>query len=233
MYRISHDLRSSVRALVELPEWVREDLKSAGFDLPEDVREDLDLLEVNAKRLDGIIASFLEYSRIGRFQTDDVLCRADVEMIIERCQPENARAFAVTLDFPEDTLPCPQPDTARLITALVSNAIKHHDMAPGRIQVEVSGNDGKMLVAVSDDGPGIPADKRLHVIELLTTLKSRDEVEGTGMGLAYAEKIARTYSGSLTIGDKPQGRGLCVTCNLAYQPGELEGTQQRADNILI
>jgi signal transduction histidine kinase len=59
-----------------------------------------------------------------------------------------------------------------------------------------------------DDSPGIPLEFRQRVMGAMTTLKSRDEVEGSGMGLAHVRKIVATYGGTLRWLDMPGGRGV-------------------------
>ncbi len=68
IYRISHDLRASVRALQELPGWIGEDLAQAAIRLPAPTERHLDLIASHASRLDLMLTGLLEYSRIGRMQ---------------------------------------------------------------------------------------------------------------------------------------------------------------------
>lgn len=62
--------------------------------------------------------------------------------------------------------------------------------------------------SVSDDGPGIPEQYRTRIFEMFQTLKPRDVVEGSGMGLAIAKRLIQSYNGTImVIGD--EGRGAC------------------------
>ena len=86
---------------------------------------------------------------------------------------------------------------------LISNAIKHHDKGDGHIDVsyELITLDDKKLhqIKVKDDGPGIPPELQEKALEMFQTLQSRDETEGSGMGLAMVKKMAEKYEGSLQI----------------------------------
>ena len=64
---------------------------------------------------------------------------------------------------------------------------------------------------VCDDGPGIPEEFRAKVLGAMTTLRPRDEVEGSGMGLANIRKIAEHYSGTVSLSAAEPGQdGLRV-----------------------
>jgi signal transduction histidine kinase len=62
---------------------------------------------------------------------------------------------------------------------------------------------------VADDGPGIPEPYRESVFEMFTTLKPRDEVEGSGMGLALVRKVVTGLGGECGI-QASAGRGTCL-----------------------
>ena len=68
VYRISHDLRASVRALQELPIWISEDLDKASIALPKPTARHLEMITNHATRLDLMLTGLLEHSRVGRMQ---------------------------------------------------------------------------------------------------------------------------------------------------------------------
>ncbi|MCO4849302.1 MAG: sensor histidine kinase, partial [Yoonia sp.] len=90
-------------------------------------------------------------------------------------------------------------DVLTLLSALISNAIKHHDKDFGAIHISAQTAEDKCVIQISDDGPGIPEGYSEQVFEAMTTLKSRDEIEGSGMGLAIVRKIANFYNGHVEL----------------------------------
>ena len=66
------------------------------------------------------------------------------------------------------------------------------------------------LIRVTDDGPGIPEEKRDFVLRPMTKLVSRDVDPGAGMGLAILRKVAQTYGGEVRVLDGKSGVGTQV-----------------------
>lgn len=209
IYLISHDVRSSVRALLELPQWIKEDLEEAGFTVDGQVESSIELMNRHTGRLDRMLVDLLTFSRVGRMQAvrEIDLNEALDDVLDEMTIPSG---FQIVRAFDCHTVIMGERDILTLITALISNSIKHHDKQSGKIVITSSIKSGKLRLAVADDGPGIPEEFRNRVFGAMTTLRPRDEVEGSGMGLANVRKIAGHYKGSARIGASPYGRGLLV-----------------------
>src|SRR5690606_24628061 len=90
---------------------------------------------------------------------------------------------------------------------LVSNALKHHDRDTGEVHIDVEDAGQHYVFRVRDDGPGIPLNYRERIFGLFSTLKRRDEVEGSGMGLAFVQKVVRRLGGQVSV-EGPEGRGV-------------------------
>lgn len=55
------------------------------------------------------------------------------------------------------------------------------------------------IIEVTDDGPGVPFEFRERIFEMFTRLKSQDEVEGSGIGLAIVKRIIEKCGGSIEL----------------------------------
>ncbi|MFD4835587.1 sensor histidine kinase [Streptomyces uncialis] len=96
---------------------------------------------------------------------------------------------------------------ARVLGNLVDNAQRH---AEGAVSVSVRVRDGEAVLAVGDDGSGVPAGERDRIFERFVRLddaRSRDD-GGAGLGLAIARDVARRHGGTLTVRDCPAGGAL-------------------------
>lgn len=207
IYMISHDVRNSVRALIEVPQWIAEDLVEGGHRIEGNLAENIALMNTHTMRLDRMLNDLLIHSRIGRMQ--DVRKLDLAEAIDQVCQeltiPPGIR---IDIDLQAPSLWMGERDLLTLLTALFSNAFRHRDARTSRITVTSRSEAGTTVLHFGDDGPGVDPIYRERIFQAMTTLRSRDEVEGSGMGLAHLRKILQLYGGSLTWVDRADGRGV-------------------------
>lgn len=217
IYLVSHDVRNSVRALIELPQWIVEDLAQAGVRIDGSVAESIELMNRHTGRLDRMLVDLLSFSRIGRMQEvrEVELDLVVTEMLEEMRLPSG---FTLVPELDANLIAIGERDIRTLLLALVSNAVKHHDRSSGNISLSVFERDEMVCITVSDDGPGIPEKFHEKVFGAMTTLRPRDEVEGSGMGLALVQKIARIYGGQASLGPGIHGRGTSVEVVLPREP---------------
>jgi signal transduction histidine kinase len=87
----------------------------------------------------------------------------------------------------------------------------------GRIRAEAKPDgEGKMLLIVDDDGPGIPAGQRADALK--RGQRMDEHTPGTGLGLSIVDELARAYGGSVRLDDSPLG-GLRVVLSLPRAEG--------------
>lgn len=197
VYRISHDLRASVRALKELPVWLREDLMEIDADIGTEPERTLDLIQSHARRLDEMLNGLLAFSRVGRLQEIVTLQPQQVfEQVVREIDPGTSVRFFT--QFNPVSVRGGSSDIAKIFQVLLTNAIRHTSQEP---VVEVtscrSGDMWELLV--SDNGPGIPPERREDIFRPMVKLVSRDQDEGGGMGLAILRKIADMYGGTVHV----------------------------------
>lgn len=93
----------------------------------------------------------------------------------------------------------------QIVINLLTNAGKFSPPR-GRIDIEVGSDGATVTCAVTDDGPGIPADESSHVFERFWQGRAAADTGGSGIGLAVAAELARAHEGRLEVTNVP-GRG--------------------------
>jgi signal transduction histidine kinase len=97
---------------------------------------------------------------------------------------------------------------AQLVSNLVDNALKHgvrKGEKGGRIDMRVGIEEGKAVVTVADNGPGVPPDQRETALRRFGRLDAARSAPGSGLGLSLAETLARMHGGELVLEDNEPG----------------------------
>ncbi len=204
-YVASHDLKAPLRVIDNASRWLEEDL---AVHLTDETRESMALLRGRVRRMEKLLDDLLDYSRVGRkFDERYQEIVAGTELIgniLELLAPP--AGFTVVVDPGFADIRVARMPLQQILMNLVGNAIKHHDKTQGRVEVTVEDKGDELAFAVKDDGPGIPKEYHGQVFKMFQTLKPRDQVEGSGMGLAIIKKHLDFYGGTITL-DSDTGRG--------------------------
>ena len=91
-------------------------------------------------------------------------------------------------------------DLEETLGNLLDNAFKWGKSA---IQIESTQQSGTISICVDDDGPGLPASKRVAVLQ--RGIRADEAAPGWGLGLAIARELAEVYGGDLSLVDSPKG----------------------------
>ncbi len=197
-YVASHDLKSPLRAIDNLSQWIEEDIAET---ISGETKENMKLMRTRVKRMEKLLDSLLEYARLDRkldgkdqkYISGKELLETIVELV------DCPETFTINVDEGFAALELQPMPLQQVLFNLIANAIKHHDKPAGNIRISVTENNKEYLFSVSDDGPGIAPEYQDKVFEMFQTLNSRDKVEGSGMGLALVKKLIDLVGGKITL----------------------------------
>ncbi len=106
----------------------------------------------------------------------------------------------------------------RILANLIANGLAHAPRPGGHVSVEAAGlPDGELLLAVRDDGPGIPPAALVHVFERFYRADPSRSGPGSGLGLAIVEQLAEAHGGR-AFADNLAGGGARVGVVLPVSP---------------
>jgi two-component system sensor histidine kinase HydH len=208
---IAHEVRNPLGVIRASAAMVREH-----FPETDDAHKACGFIVEETDRLDGLITSLLAFARPSPLRVraaalGDVVERATT--LAEESLRQRSAELVAQLDAPDASLRVDPDLIAQVLLGLVTNAAEAVSSG-GRVELRAHQEAERVVVEVADDGPGVPDADRERVFEPFFTTKA----EGTGLGLAMAERIVRAHGGSLRVvpgaGAGPSGGGACFELSL-------------------
>jgi len=201
-YIASHDLQEPLRMVSSYVDLLDQEY---GDQFDEEAEEYMEYAVSGARRMQRMINSLLEYSRVhtdaAEFHETDAndvfeTSRQDLELLIDDHDAE------ISVD-PLPTV-CADPDQlGQVFQNLVKNAIEHaSDEGTPRIEVTATERADADEFAVSDNGPGVPADEQDDIFNIFTKGGASDG-ENTGIGLAITRRIVQRHGGDIWVESEP------------------------------
>ena len=201
-YVTSHDLREPLRMISSFLQL----LERRYYDqLDEDANEFIGFAVDGAKRLDAMINDILIYSRVAN--KDKNFTNVKCEKVIDEAYLNlNASIEETKAKISYDPLPTIKMDEnlmIQLFQNLISNAIKYRSEKIPKIHINAIKEDKHWLFGIKDNGIGIPQEHSEKIFTIFQRLHTRDEYDGTGIGLAIAQNIVHQHGGEIWVESEP------------------------------
>lgn len=212
-YVVSHDLRQPLRMIGSYLQLLERRLETT---LTDETREMMHFAVDGASRLDQMLVSLLEYSRVGRkgLPMTNTLAETAIQEALQFLQPlideKQARVQLLTKSWP--MLHASPDELTRLFQNLIGNALKYHK--PGQapqVSLDVERTKGHWRFCIRDQGIGIAPEQFDRLFRVFQRLHTRSEYEGTGIGLAVCRKIVERHGGRIWVESEGEGKG-CRFC---------------------
>jgi light-regulated signal transduction histidine kinase (bacteriophytochrome) len=213
IYIASHDLQEPLRTISSFAKLLE---RSASEKLTEDEHFFLGRILLASDRMKMLVTNLLDYSRIGRSVEVEAVDLNEVLHEIKEDLEQRIKETGASILF--DTMPVIRGDfieLKRLFQNLISNSLKYYkEEVPPVIEIK-SGKEGKHWnIDVRDNGIGMESKYLEKIFLLFQRLHSKDEYEGTGIGLAQCKKIVEAYSGEIYATSTP-GEGTTFHLSLS------------------
>mgnify|MGYP000555654133 CR=1 FL=1 len=205
---VVHEIRTPLTAILSYADLLQRP------DITDSMRAQfVTIIQQETQRVNALATQFLDLARLesGRIRmAQHRLCMSEIitaaANTIRPTITNNRQDLRI--EFPDD-LPCTVGDDQRIhqvLLNLLSNAVKYSD--PGdTITLAAKVTDQKLLVAVSDTGPGIPEDQLPHLFHKFARLPGKErQVTGTGLGLVISRQIVEAHNGEIWV-ESEVGKG--------------------------
>lgn len=222
-HMVSHDLRAPLRHIASFVSLLQEQLGESGDKL---VKQYLNSTATASKRMSHMIEGLLEYARLGRvtIESQPVPLTPLLEGIVAHLKQENpGRSIEWVV---EDDLPVVRGDAMLLAQAwsnLLGNSVKYtRPRENARIEVGWKVNPvGGRTFYVHDNGVGFDLEKAHNLFVMFQRQHHSMDFEGTGTGLALAQRIIERHNGRIWAETAP-GEGCTFYFTLPFEGLEPE-----------
>jgi PAS domain S-box-containing protein len=204
-YAASHDLQEPLRTVVTFTQLLAERYQGK---LDAEANEFMGYVISAATRMRLLITDLLNYSRI--VHHDDVplkefAVKDAVDLAVHNLQLAIQESGAVVETGPLPTLRADKVQMIQLFQNLISNAIKYRASQVPIVRISAEPASHEWVIAVSDNGVGIPPEYREYIFGLFKRLHGHDQA-GSGVGLAICKSIAERHGGRIWV-ESETGRG--------------------------
>ena len=214
MQAVSHDIRTPLAAILGLAITLENKAEDMSV---EDVRDLSSRIVQNSRRLDRIVTDLLDLDRLQRKGLTARLRPIDLGALVRQLvtKTEAVTERRLQLDTGPVHVQADPTMVERIVENLLANAVKH---TPGdaRIWIRVERADEGALIAVEDDGPGIPPEERERIFEPFVQGPTT-RPGGAGVGLALVAKFADLHDGKAWVQERAGG-GASFRVLLAFEP---------------
>ena len=225
---VSHDLKNP---LAGIKGWVQLLNRRAGARLPDTERQrwqqDLSAVEAIATRMAGMLDELLDATHLQMGRPLELRRQpTDLVGLARRVAEDNQQLAEAHVICVQSQLACiegawDRPRLERVVGNLVSNAVKYSPDG-GDVTLELSREETAggawAVLAVSDQGVGIPAEELPRVFERFYRASNvAGQIAGTGIGLAGARQLVEQHGGSISVQSTP-GQGSTFIVRLPIEP---------------
>ncbi|HEV2667164.1 MAG TPA: ATP-binding protein, partial [Blastocatellia bacterium] len=196
---VAHEVKNPLSAIKSIAQVMREDER-----VSREYARDLDLITGEVDRLNGAVSQLLSFSRPSSVAGAPARLSEVVESVLALSRSEaERRAVAVSSDLRADpelagekVAPLKEVLLNLLFNALQAIKLDGRDGRDGEVKITCATNNaGRLTIAVTDNGIGVPPSMQDKIFEPFFTTKTR----GTGLGLAIVARRVRELGGSIAL----------------------------------
>ncbi|MGQ0671100.1 MAG: PAS domain-containing sensor histidine kinase [Actinomycetota bacterium] len=201
---VSHDLRTPLAAILGLAVTLeREDLQ---LDAAE-TKQMAGRIVVNARKLDRLVNDLLDIDRIGRGMVEPSLVETELDRLVREVVTGSdlIPGREVVIETEPVVVNVDPSKVERIVENLLANTARHTPPGSG-VWVSVRPEEHGVVIAVEDDGPGVPPEHRIEIFEPFQQGPGTpDHSPGVGIGLALVARFAELHGGHAWVEDREGG----------------------------
>lgn len=198
---LHHEIKNPLAALSLHVQLMEEEFDDK---TPDTIQEMLSVIKTEVARVGGVLEGFRDFASVDRLSRSELDLRKLIDRQVKLVKPKtDLHHIEMLVEIP-DSIPPINVDRVRIEQVLLNLIVNAIDAMPqgGTLTIRATAVSPDVIhIEVIDTGSGIPDDLKNSVFDPYFTTKS----DGTGMGLALCDKIARQHHGTLDFRSSPHG----------------------------
>lgn len=205
-YMASHDMKEPLRTIGSYTNLLRRRFKDK-IDDPT-VEEFMNFITDATDRMQVLLEDLLWYSRAGtqKGKVEIVDTYKTAELVVHNLNHQISSKNAKVLIEPLPSVVTNKNQLHQLFQNLISNGIKYNESLVPTIAISAKENETEYIFSVQDNGIGIKDEYKQAIFEMFRRLHTRNDYEGTGIGLATVKKIIDAIGGKIWV-DSEENQG--------------------------
>ncbi|WP_049912568.1 PAS domain-containing sensor histidine kinase [Natrialba hulunbeirensis] len=199
----SHDLQEPLRMVTRYLQLLENRYSD---DLDDDAEEFIEFAVDGAERMEAMIEGLLAYSRVETQGTS--FDSVDLDAVLDDVLTDlSVRIDETDAEITAEPLPTVSGDASQLrqlFQNLLENALQYSGEGDPRVTLSATRDGDEWILSVSDEGIGIDHKDADRVFEVFQRLHSREEYEGTGIGLALCRRVVERHGGEIWVDSDPE-----------------------------
>ncbi len=198
-YIASHDLKTPLNNIISFASLLEKELKDHSN--PK-VEKYLSIITNGSTRMNSLIKSVLEFSKLSRVPEDRVTLNLNtaVEEVLDLMSnyiaERNARVMVCN---PMPTIVYYHSEIIKLFQNIIENGIKYNRSDIPTVKVYSQVEDDLVTLCFEDNGIGIDPEYQEKITKMFTRLHNESEYKGSGLGLAICQKVVNRLEGTMDI----------------------------------
>jgi len=195
----SHDLKSPVRNVLNFSNLMEKNLKNQNY---AELQKNLDFVLVNSLQMSDLIEDMRDFSSIDNpSNTNQELVSlmaivGKVELLL-KTEIEGVNGKIKCQSLPDYM--CSPSDMLLVFQNVIQNGLKYNRSETPTVEISYKKSEESLYIYFKDNGIGIKKEYFSHIFSLFKRLHSRNEFEGTGLGLSLCKKILQKYKAEISV----------------------------------
>lgn len=236
-YAVSHDLQEPLKMVGGFVQLLES--RCTGSNMDAEGHTFIEYAVAGVDRMSALIKDLLSYSRVGQGELSWKECDLK-NLVTEKLQDLSVKIHESNATVNIKALPTKitvEPTLMSMVFHnLINNALKFNRSDKPIIDISIESEADGWVCRVTDNGIGIPEDKRDEIFKVFGRLHGQEEFQGTGIGLAMVKKIIDRHGGSIwvessTEEESPLSSGTTFAFTLPRDEHQLIPINRKSDML--